>query len=522
MFRVLACITQDHDWRLVILAGLICLFASFAALSLLAHAATTQGRPRLIWLGATATVTGSGVWATHFVAMLAFQPNLPMGYDVWLTVLSVFVAMLLTGGGFAVSLANGSRRIDQLMGGAIVGFGVFAMHYTGMAALRVPAVVSYDAAFVVASLALGMGFGAPALRMALQADGLLRRLMAAQLLAAAICGLHFTAMAAVTLTPNPLVPVPEQAMPPEWLAFGVALTTLIILCAGLASSIVDQRVAAISTREAQRLRAAVSELEETKRRLEATTADLTSALDAADAGDRAKSQFLATMSHELRTPLNAIIGFAEFLGTDLCGSLTAKQRGYVGDIHRAGTHLLDLVNDVLDLSQVDARQLVLDEDVVDIEELVKSALAMVSLRAAEVGVSLRSVVAAGLPPVRADTRRLRQILLNLLSNAIKFTPRDGAITLSAERHGTDIAIVVADTGIGMAPEHIGVALARFGQVDNRLARRYEGTGLGLPLVKRLVELHGGKLAIDSALGRGTTVTVLLPADRVIMRSAAAA
>src|SRR5215510_8581850 len=355
MLRVLACITQDHDWRLVILAGIICLFASFAALSLLARAATTRGKTRLIWLGATAVVTGSGVWATHFVAMLAFHAHMPMGYDIGLTLLSVFVAMAVTGGGFAVGLANGSRRSDQLVGGAIVGLGVFAMHYTGMAAMRVPALVDYDPAFVVASLVLGMGFGAPAVRMALGADGLMRRVTAAQLLATAICGLHFTAMAAVTLDPSPLIPVPEQAMPPEWLAVGVALTTLIILGVGLASSIVDQRLAAASTREAERLRAAVAELEETKQRLEATTKDLTAALDAADAGDRAKSQFLATMSHELRTPLNAIIGFAEFLGTDLCGPLTDKQRGYVGVIHRAGAHLLALVNDVLDLSRVDAR-----------------------------------------------------------------------------------------------------------------------------------------------------------------------
>ncbi len=521
MLRVLACITQDHDWRLVILAGVICMFACFAAITLLAHAATTRGRPRLIWLGATAAVTGSGVWATHFVAMLAFRPNLPMGYDIGLTVLSVVVAMALTGGGFAVSLANGSRRVDQLVGGAIVGLGVFAMHYTGMAAMRVPAVVTYEAAFVVASLALGMGLAAPALRLALSAGTLLRRLTAAQLLAAAICGLHFTAMAAVVLVPDPRVPVPEQAMPPEWLAFGVALTTLLILGAGLASSIVDQRVAAVSTREAERLRIIVSELEETKRRLEATTGELSSALQAADAGNQAKSQFLATMSHELRTPLNAIIGFAEFLGADLGGPLNPKQREYVGDIHRAGAHLLGLVNDVLDLSQIDARRLTLDEAVVDIDEAIAGAITMVSLGAAEEGISLRSLVAPDLPPLRADGRRLRQVLLNLLSNAVKFTPKGGTVTVSASRSGADLAITVADTGIGMAPEHIAIALERFGQVDNRLARRYEGTGLGLPLVKRLVDLHGGTLSIDSTLGRGTTVTVLLPADRIVISSAAA-
>jgi signal transduction histidine kinase len=273
--------------------------------------------------------------------------------------------------------------------------------------------------------------------------------------------------------------------------------------------------------EAERLRAALAELEETKRRLEAKTADLTSALEVADAGDRAKSQFLATMSHKLRTQLNAIIGFAEFLDSDLCGSLTAKQRGYVGDIHRAGGHLLELVTDVHDLSRVDARQLVLADDIVNLGDLIAGAVALSSPRAAEVGVTLRSATASGLPQVRADAQRLRQILLDLLSNAVKFTPNGGTITLSAERRGTDLALVVADTGIGMAPESISVALARFGQTDSQFARRHEGTGLSLPLVKRLVELHGGKLAIDSTLGSGTTVTVLLPADRVIDRAAAA-
>jgi signal transduction histidine kinase len=366
-----------------------------------------------------------------------------------------------------------------------------------------------------------MGLATPALRLALNADTLLLRLTAAQLLAAAICGLHFTAMAAVVLVPDPRIPVPEQAMPPEWLAFGVALTTLLILGAGLASSIVDQRVAAVSTREAERLRLIVNELEETKRRLEATTADLSTALEAADAGNQAKSQFLTTMSHELRTPLNAIIGFAEFLDADLGGPLSARQREYIRDIHGAGSHLLGLVNDVLDLSQIDAQRLMLEEGAVDLAETIAGALTMVSPGAAEEGIDLRSTVAPGLPPVRADARRLRQIFLNLLSNAVKFTPKGGTVTVLAGRRGADLAITVADTGIGMAPEHIAIALERFGQVDNRLARRYEGTGFGLPLVKRLVELHGGTLSIDSTLGRGTAVTVLLPADRILFDAAAA-
>jgi signal transduction histidine kinase len=521
MLRVLSCIAQDHDWRLVILAGLICTFACFAAVSLLARAQSAEGRLRLIWLATTAAVTGSGIWATHFVAMIAFQPHLPAGYDISLTLLSVVIAMAVTGLGFAVSLARRSPRSAQLAGGAVVGFGIFAMHYTGMAAMRVPAVVIYDPLFVLASLLIGVGLAAPAVRAALSADGLLRRLNAATLLVTAICGLHFTAMAAVVLRPDPLIPVPDQAMAPEWLAFGVALTTLIILGAGLASSIVDQRVAAVSTREAARLRATVSELEQTKQQLGATTAELMSSLEAASAGNQAKSQFLTTMSHELRTPLNAIIGFAQFLEADLGGPLNDKQREYVGDIHRAGAHLLGLVNDVLDLSKVDANRLTLDEDIVDLGETIAGAISMVSLGATEGGLALRSDVAPSLPLVRGDARRLRQVLLNLLSNAVKFTPAGGTGTVSAGWRGAGIALVVADTGIGMAPEHITIALERFGQVDNRLARRYEGSGLGLPLSKRLAELHGATLAIDSALGRGTTVTVLLPGERVVSHPVAA-
>jgi signal transduction histidine kinase len=281
------------------------------------------------------------------------------------------------------------------------------------------------------------------------------------------------------------------------------------------------RRAASSRREAERLRTALAEQSDAKQRLEARTTQLAAALETAECGDRAKSQFLATMSHELRTQLNAINGFAQFLNSNLCGSLSAKQRGYVEDIHRAGGHLLALVSDVHDLSLVDARQLVLDDDVVNLGDLIAGLIAGLSPRAAEVGVALRSTIAPGLPAVRADARRLRQILLDLLSNALKFTPKGGIITAAAEQRGADVALIVNDTGVGMAPERLSVALARYGQGENRFDRRQDGTGLSLPLAKRLVELHGGTLAIDSAPGSGTTVTVLLPGDRVVTRSAAA-
>jgi signal transduction histidine kinase len=313
-----------------------------------------------------------------------------------------------------------------------------------------------------------------------------------------------------TLAFQPDQPTGSQA----WLTVLAVVLAALLVCGAFVLGLVGRSQertgrTAPAPAETESLRHTLSELE-------AKAADLTSALEVADAGDRAKSQFLATMSHELRTQLNAIIGFAEFLGSDLCGPLSPKQRGYVGDIHRAGGHLLQLVNDVHDLARIDARQLVLADDVVDLAALIANTIATASPRAAEVGIALHSVTAPSLPQARADARRLGQVLNNLLANAIKFTPRGGTITVSAERRSAGIAIVVADTGVGMAT----AAAARSSHDDSQFARP-QGGGLGLPLVKRLVELHGGTLAIESAPGRGTTVAVLLPADRVVERSKAA-
>jgi signal transduction histidine kinase len=523
MLRVYACLTQDHDWQLVILAALICSFASFAALNLLSRAVTTAGRARLGWLLATSLVAGSGVWATHFVAMLAYSPGLPVNYDLFLTVLSVFIAVAVMAIGFAVFLyVKRSFTVRAMAGGAVVGFAVFSMHYTGMSAVRLPAVMNYDAVLVAASLLIGVSLAVAGLVTMLRNDSLNGRIVAALCLTVGIAGLHFTGMGALTLTPDPRIVVPGQAMPSEWLAYGVAITTLIILACGLAGSILDQRFASRSAREAERLRVTVGELQETKRQLEETTDQLVSALQAAAAGSQAKSQFLAAMSHELRTPLNAIIGFSEVLEAEIAGPLGAKQRGYAGDIRQAGGHLLALVNDVLDLSKLDAVQVRLEEKTVEVGGVIADAIAMVRMRASEADLKLCSDIEPKLPHIRVDARRIRQVLLNLLSNAIKFTPAGGQVTVSACRHNGGIAILVSDTGIGMAAEDIPVALERFGQIDRSLSRKFEGTGLGLPLSKQLVELHGGKLEIESAEGGGTTVTVLLPASRVVADSASLA
>jgi signal transduction histidine kinase len=236
----------------------------------------------------------------------------------------------------------------------------------------------------------------------------------------------------------------------------------------------------------------------------------------ADVANRAKSEFLANMSHELRTPLNAVIGFSEALGGGHFGALTPRQGVYIQDIHDAGSHLLQLINDILDMSKLDAGRTTLSDDDVDVAQIIDEAVRLVRQRAQKARIALTVEPITGRALLRADELRVRQILLNLVTNAVKFTPAQGRVTIKAlRRRDGSFAIEVADSGIGMRPEDVAVALTPFAQVENFMTRRQEGTGLGLPIVKALVELHGGQLLINSRLSLGTTVTVVFPPQRVL-------
>ena len=237
---------------------------------------------------------------------------------------------------------------------------------------------------------------------------------------------------------------------------------------------------------------------------------------AAEAANIAKSQFLANMSHELRTPLNAILGFSEVLENGIAGPLQSRQAEYVSLIRQSGEHLLHLINEILDLARIDAGKLELHEEVIEPSKLVGSAIALVKDRAAASLLKLSVDIEEDMPPLMADRTRLTQILLNLLSNATKFTELGGAINLLVRRtEEGGAAFVVRDNGSGMTEAEIEIALERFGQVNGGLARRHEGSGLGLPLARKLAELHGGSLTLQSEKGRGTTATVVLPPSRVL-------
>jgi PAS domain S-box-containing protein len=246
---------------------------------------------------------------------------------------------------------------------------------------------------------------------------------------------------------------------------------------------------------------------------------LREAMRAAEQASIAKSNFLANMNHELRTPLNAILGFSEMLALGTAGSLQPRVKDYVEVIHKSASHLKEIVSDVLDFASIEAGKIELVEETFHPSAIINTCVEIVSGHARARGLKIAiENPDADLVAIRGDERRLRQVLLNVLSNAVKFSDPGGALAVRARLlPAGNFAIEVQDNGAGMSKEEIAISLERFGQVDGGLERRHEGTGLGLPLARSLIELHGGTLQIESEKGRGTTVTTILPAERVIAR-----
>ena len=257
------------------------------------------------------------------------------------------------------------------------------------------------------------------------------------------------------------------------------------------------------------LRAQLAEVEAERDRALAAHAEADTGRKEAEAANAAKSRFLANMSHELRTPLNAVMGFADIMRNRLFGPMPDRYAEYAQLIHESGAHLLELINDVLDMSKIEAERFRLSREVFDAREAINAVLRLMRPQADEAGISLRGVLPEEPLNVDADKRALKQIALNLMSNALKFTPRDGSVAVTLTEAGGAMELTVSDTGVGVAPEdlaRLGRPYEQAGDADSRAL----GTGLGLSLVRAFAGLHGGEMSIESALGEGTAVTVRLP------------
>jgi NO-binding membrane sensor protein with MHYT domain/CheY-like chemotaxis protein/nitrogen-specific signal transduction histidine kinase len=494
---------------LVLLSILVAIFASYTALSLSMRVKQSHGHAPHAWMAGGAFAMGSGIWAMHFIGMLAFRLPMPLAYDPLITFVSWLLPVVVSG--LALwQLRHRELSVRHLAWGAILmGLGINAMHYTGMAGMRMDPAIRYDPWLFAASVAIAIGASAGALWIGCRLNENVRhprllQLGAAVVMGGAIAGMHYTGMAAAHFDAASVCRAADNGVNQDHLAILVAVASFAVLSIALLAAVFDTRLESRNRTLAASQEAAAERqelyLREQKARVEAEHLS------------QLKDEFLATLSHELRTPLNAMLGWSQLLLQGYRDE--AMLRRGLETIERNARAQSQLIEDMLDMSRLIAGKIRVEAKAVTPAEFVNAALE--TARPAALGKQIQLVAEvdydAGL--VLGDLGRMQQVLSNLVSNAIKFTEPGGRVAVSVRREGDAVAIDVADSGIGIDPEFLPYVFDRFRQADSSSARRHGGLGLGLAIARQLVELQGGAITVaSSGVGRGATFTVHLPIHR---------
>jgi NO-binding membrane sensor protein with MHYT domain/two-component sensor histidine kinase len=475
-------VTGTHDPYLVALSILVASFASYTALDLSGHVEAARGFARRVWLVAAAITMGGGIWAMHFVAMLAFIMPTPMSYDIGLTALSLVVAIFVTGGGFYVISRQSGSPLRLVLSGIFMGFGIAAMHYTGMAAMRGHAELSYDPLFVALSLIIAVGAATVALWLAFRTTDLGQKLAAAVVMGLAISGMHYTAMGAAIFTAHdPAHEAQATSLDQTSLALAVAGITFVILALASVASLFERKRAEETLRQAQADLARVNRVN--------TMAELT-----------------ASLAHEVNQPISAAVTNADACLRWLDGDNPnlEEARAAAIEIVKDGTRAAEIITRIRLLFRKGTPQ----RELLDVNEIVREMIVLLRSEVARNSISVRTELTADLPKVMADRVQLQQVMMNLISNSIDAMKdvkgtRELAIKSRRAENG-QLMVSVSDTGVGLPPQQANQVFDAF------FTTKVHGTGMGLSISRSIVAAHDGRLWAADNSPCGASFHLILP------------